>query len=490
MRTLSRLVMALIVLLALVGVWGSLPASLQAQQPGQNLLTNPGFEPPYNSGVANGWAPWHEDSGAKCSEKPPDWDFVCQPSWSEELDYNNLGLRRSGSSQHVGAQYITWHGGVFQTVNAPPGSLVRFTVWGYGRVSNEQPPAPTLGTNWIPRMQVGIDPEGRGLWNTGVIWSGQVNAADSWQQLSVEATVGASGKVTVFVANTFRTATPVAHIDVWWDDASLVIQGPAPTATNPPRPTATPGPPPTPLPTATPRPDGAVVHVVQSGDTLYAIALQYNVSPDQIIRLNNLTNPSALSVGQELVISAPVATVAPQVTPTPEVVTPLPTTPPPVQGGSLCALVYNDRNLDTFRQADVEELLPGARITLTGPDGVALLSYVTDGLKEPYCFTGLANGQYRLSLQPPAGYAASGPAELAVMVSGAPLEVGLGLKRAADAAGTQAAPVTATPASSGGEQASPAGVTDILGWIVRISGILVLVLALIIGILFVRSRMR
>ncbi len=67
-------------------------------QTGQNLLINPGFEGPYTSdGAANGWVRWHQDSGNLCSTKPEDWNFVCKPSWSQELDVNQYGLTRSGS---------------------------------------------------------------------------------------------------------------------------------------------------------------------------------------------------------------------------------------------------------------------------------------------------------------------------------------------------------------------------------------------------------
>ncbi len=69
-----------------------------------------------------------------------------------------------------------------------------------------------------------------------------------------------------------------------------------PTATAPflpPAPTAT--------PTATPTP---IVHVVQQGDTLGAIAFQYGVSMDAIQVANGIENPQFLSIAQELIIPA------------------------------------------------------------------------------------------------------------------------------------------------------------------------------------------
>ncbi|MCE7990154.1 MAG: LysM peptidoglycan-binding domain-containing protein [Caldilinea sp. CFX5] len=44
------------------------------------------------------------------------------------------------------------------------------------------------------------------------------------------------------------------------------------------------------------------VHVVQSGESLTAIAQQYGISAEEIISFNNISNPDAIYVGQELII--------------------------------------------------------------------------------------------------------------------------------------------------------------------------------------------
>lgn len=44
------------------------------------------------------------------------------------------------------------------------------------------------------------------------------------------------------------------------------------------------------------------IHVVQSGESLASIALTYGVTVDEMVALNNLTNPDAIYVGQELII--------------------------------------------------------------------------------------------------------------------------------------------------------------------------------------------
>lgn len=467
------------------------PATAQAQ----NLLVNPGFDMPYNDGVANGWAAWYEDSGDKCNTKPPDWDFVCRPGWGEEMDYNSLGLTQGAPSQHVGAQYITWHAGVYQTVSVPAGSRVRFTVMGYSRAANEQPPAPSY-TDWAPRMQVGIDPEGRGQWYTGVVWSGENNIRDSWQALAVEVTAGASGKVTVFVSSQFRLVVPVAHMDSWWDNARLEVVTPAvpPTATpQPPAPTS--AVPPTPRFTPTPRPDGAVVHIVQSGDTLFGIALQYNVALDELRRLNagTLGQNDLLQIGQEIVISGAPITLP---TPTPKPTEAAPTVAPgetpaaPTQAApagdmaGLCVSAYYDRNGDGFQQPESEGLLPSAVIALVGTAGPAG-TYTTDGISEPYCFQNLQPGNYVLRQTPPAGYQAVGPGEWGVMLSGGQVSaLQLGYARAAEATSeAQPTPATETPT----EEAA-GGLNKTLNTIVRISGIIVLLLLISVAALFFLSR--
>lgn len=59
----------------------------------------------------------------------------------------------------------------------------------------------------------------------------------------------------------------------------------------------------------TPRQD-ADQHVVQPGDTLGSIALQYNVSLQTLMDANNISNPDSLEVGMVLTIPAPQITVA------------------------------------------------------------------------------------------------------------------------------------------------------------------------------------
>ncbi|MBI4671870.1 MAG: LysM peptidoglycan-binding domain-containing protein [Chloroflexi bacterium] len=89
----------------------------------------------------------------------------------------------------------------------------------------------------------------------------------------------------------------------------LVIPG-APVAQNAVTPTPTArGPTPTPSKTACPEcSEGSNVngetetYIVKAGDTLAAIAAQFGVSLQELMRVNNITNPNVISVGQRLVI--------------------------------------------------------------------------------------------------------------------------------------------------------------------------------------------
>ena len=77
---------------------------------------------------------------------------------------------------------------------------------------------------------------------------------------------------------------------------------PTPTSISAPHLTATPPllpPADTATPTVSPTP---IVHVIQSGDTLLGIALDYGVNVDALQALNGIANPQSLQVGQELTI--------------------------------------------------------------------------------------------------------------------------------------------------------------------------------------------
>jgi LysM repeat protein len=75
----------------------------------------------------------------------------------------------------------------------------------------------------------------------------------------------------------------------------------------PPPPTPVPVPrPPTPTPTSVPpTPTPQIVHVIVSGDTLFALALKYDITVDDIVKANNIQNPNNVALGTKLIIPAP-----------------------------------------------------------------------------------------------------------------------------------------------------------------------------------------
>ncbi len=489
----------------------------------QNLLENPGFDA-WEGKTAPHWHPWHKED--RCKET---YNNPCEPHWWVERDFNGYGLFRSApSSQAIGEQYTPWHAGVMQTVNVAPGTRLRFSVWARAHISNDDLPAPSFG-GWNPNFQVGIDPEGKGLWyDAGIVWSAPVNALDQWVRVSVEATAGASGKVTVFVSARLTSQMPLKHNDVWFDDAELITVAPAATAT--------------PVPTNTPTrprfqaafvgetvPDGTAFdggaaftktwRVRNTGTdawpdntVLVFVGGEKMGGPDSLpigrvapgevkeISVNlvapaapgNYTGNWALQAGGtripggelwvKIQVTQPAAPTQPPAPPTPE---PSPTP----EAGQICVLAFHDRNGDTFRQPETEEPLPNALFSVGTAAGL-VGQYTTDGISEPYCFSGLTPGTYRVSMQTPAGYAPSGPSDMVVALGGAVrMDVAFGAQRGETVVTTPTAGIVLpTPSSpEGGEESF---FTQALKGMAGIAGILLLVLAVIVGIVYVLSRRR
>lgn len=62
--------------------------------------------------------------------------------------------------------------------------------------------------------------------------------------------------------------------------------------------------------TSTPNPDGAIIHVVQPGDTLGALSMAYDVPLRELLALNKLTMTSVIYPGQKIIIR-PAYTITP-----------------------------------------------------------------------------------------------------------------------------------------------------------------------------------
>lgn len=67
-----------------------------------------------------------------------------------------------------------------------------------------------------------------------------------------------------------------------------------------------------PLQAATPGPDGAIIHVVDSGQALWNIAALYGISLDELRALNYLSENAYIHPGDRLLVKPPNATTAPE----------------------------------------------------------------------------------------------------------------------------------------------------------------------------------
>jgi len=68
---------------------------------------------------------------------------------------------------------------------------------------------------------------------------------------------------------------------------------------------------------STPRPDGAIIHIVRYGHTLYGISKVYGVPLKDLLKYNRLTLKSTLYVGEKIIVRPPQATLTPTPTATP-----------------------------------------------------------------------------------------------------------------------------------------------------------------------------
>lgn len=143
--------------------------------------------------------------------------------------------------------------------------------------------------------------------------------------------------------NVVVSAVVVMSILLWWDNRGEreASAGIAPEATLPAGVLPTPNiaAPPSgtiaPEATAATSADEPVNHTVQAGETLNIISQQYDVSVEDIMAANGMTDPNFIAVGQQLVIPVgglPEPTVAPTEAPAAQP-SPIPTEPAAAGGG-------------------------------------------------------------------------------------------------------------------------------------------------------------
>lgn len=264
-----------------------------------NLLVNGSLERPYagqgssTRTVPQGWQVW---VGAGAPDAFPHTDTTQvidgAVSWNIKQGYTVFTV--------AGYQVV---GGLTK------GDVVKLTAYGWVYTCNntetscviEEAPYRQSDTSAGASLKVGIDPAGGTNPNAeSVKWSAAAAPYDQWAEMSVNATAEGSS-VTVFLYAT--QSNGLAINNVYWDNASLVRteEGEGEAAA------------PAFVPFVAPqgvRPDGSIIHTVQTGDTLSSIAYayaEYGVSVESIAELNENLKPNTrfLQVGQEIVILPP-----------------------------------------------------------------------------------------------------------------------------------------------------------------------------------------
>jgi LysM repeat protein len=262
------------------------------------------------------------------------------------------------------------------------------------------------------------------------------------------------------------------------------VGGAAPASTA--QPTTAPTAAPTAASTAAPTTGGATTYTVKSGDTLSAIALQFNLTVDQLLAFNNITKDTALQVGQVLIVGAAPATATPEPTaaPTPEPTSaaPEPTSTPAVSASGVCLLAFNDDNDNGVRDND-EALVANVQFEVKGADGTAVAMYSSDGQQEPHCLKNLADGRYTVDATLPAGRKATTEVQWSLsLLSGTSVNVNIGSQVLPEATATPE--VTATPIPTVVATQSSSNIFPL------IAGIALVIIAGIIVFIGMRSRQR
>jgi len=288
-----------------------------------NLLANGGFEEPATGGsTGNSWQAWWQET-----PRPDDgsFNYAFRPSWN--LERLSTGAARElvyagNASQRVINNWDPWWAGVKQTINAPANARVRLTV--YARLWAASAGWPTPSDTTVGAIvQVGIEPNGTNdQFASTVVWSSGISPHTDWQPVSVDATVGSAGRVTLILSANYRGYSR-QFMAVFFDEASLTLLSssgtpfptstptrtntPAPGATLTPTPTPTGTLPPTLTPTNTPLPATLTptvpeYYVVKRGDTLLSISRRFNLSLAALMAANNITDANRIFIGQVLVI--------------------------------------------------------------------------------------------------------------------------------------------------------------------------------------------
>jgi LysM repeat protein len=370
----------LFLLVILIGV---LSVSAQSDE----RLINPGLEEgsfgPYTTRrggefpvyLPNSWNVWFAPQGG---------DFFNRSDRTTINPHPGPGPSPKEGSRalNIDCGFVTCTVAIYQQIAVQPNTNVQASAWAQVKACNIPQNATSCGSAVESGSQtrIGIDPNGGTDPNDGdIVWSGFVQPHDQWLEMKVSATTTGT-TATLFLYSTQRSTANINK--TYWDQVSLTGGGTggAAVATVV---VATPTPTPLPsVPFVVPqgaRPDGSIVHVVRSGDTIDSIAVAYGTNRTEIMSLNNISDPRIIRVGQELLIRE-AAPATPTTEPPPQEVAQNP--PPVVSGGDSRALAL----LPQFISPEGVTIRPNSRVEGSGDaDGqaIGLVSFIVNSSQTP-----------------------------------------------------------------------------------------------------------